>query len=106
MSTEFKAKLKSIRFGSVPGGTKSGQVDEITNREAGWDKDIPAYKRLRKEGIQPRNIDGAAELEAKANTEWEIENRILTPDASIPETMKKLEAETGQKDVGVHGNSS
>jgi hypothetical protein len=32
--------------------------------EQGWQRDMPAYARLRRDGIQPRSIDGSAELEA------------------------------------------
>jgi hypothetical protein len=50
----------------------------LTERE--WDKDMPAYKRLRADGIQPRDIDGCAKLEAKAETTREIEaGQVLTP---------------------------
>jgi hypothetical protein len=42
--------------------------------------DMPAYKRLRQQGLQPRDIDGCAELEARAETVREIEaGQLLTP---------------------------
>lgn len=51
---------------------------ELTERQ--WDKDMPAYKRLRADGLQPRDIDGCARLEAKAETTREIEaGQVLTP---------------------------
>jgi hypothetical protein len=36
---------------------------------------MPAYKRLRKNGVQPKGIDGAAALEARASTVAEVESR-------------------------------
>ena len=36
-------------------------------------KDMDAYKRIRKQGLQPKTIDGCAELEAKANNRLEVE---------------------------------
>lgn len=47
---------------------------EITAREKRWDKDIPAYTRLRKNGFQPKGIDGSADLELRATTRYEIES--------------------------------
>lgn len=37
---------------------------------------MPAYKRLRQEGLQPRSIDGAARLESTAKTEAQVEGRV------------------------------
>lgn len=40
---------------------------------------MPAYKRLREDGVQPRAIDGSANIEARANTLHEIESgQLLT----------------------------
>jgi hypothetical protein len=36
---------------------------------------MPAYKRLRKQGYQPRGIDGSARLEATATSAAQIESR-------------------------------
>lgn len=36
-------------------------------------RDVAAYKRLRKDGVQPKSIKGAAELEKRAGSRWEIE---------------------------------
>lgn len=46
-------------------------VNETENR---WHKDMPAYKRLVQDGLQPPRIDGCAELEAKATSKHEIES--------------------------------
>ena len=99
----FGCRVRSVQFGSVPGGTRSGQArtDSINQREAGWDKDIPAYKRLRADGLQPRQVDGAAHLEAAANDPLEVGNQLLMTDKRIPETMRELKAEVDSKDVGV-----
>lgn len=41
--------------------------------EERWQKDMPAYANLRKNGLQPRQIDGCAELEAQASDKIEVE---------------------------------
>lgn len=58
--------------------TSRGQrVAEINQTERNWNKDMPAYKRLRREGLQPRKIDGAAEVEKKAKEAWQVETGII-----------------------------
>lgn len=58
--------------------TSRGQrVAEVNQTERNWNKDMPAYKRLRREGLQPRKIDGAAEVEKKAKEAWQVETGIV-----------------------------
>lgn len=64
--TCFKHKLRSIQFAGR-GKTKT------TLMEAQWDKDMPAYQRLRRNGLQPPSTKGCAELEKRANSQHEIE---------------------------------
>lgn len=40
-------------------------------------EDGEAYKRLRRDGFQPKNINGSAQLEAQAGTRYEIESGQL-----------------------------
>jgi hypothetical protein len=37
---------------------------------------MPAYKRMRREGLQPKSIDGAAEVEKKAEYKWQVETGL------------------------------
>lgn len=67
MSDDFKEKLRSISFASVSGGAR-----ELHDRDRRWDKDMGAYSRLRKDGVQPNQIDGSADLETKATDDVEI----------------------------------
>lgn len=52
---------------------KKHGVRAINQREKNWDRDMPAYKRLRKQGLQPRGIDGAGDIEALADSPLEVE---------------------------------
>lgn len=56
--------------------TRGKEVEQTNKVERNWQKDMPAYKRLRKEGLQPKRIDGAAEVEAKAKYKWQVETGI------------------------------
>ena len=40
-------------------------------------EDGEAYKRLRRDGFQPKHINGSAQLEAEAETRYEIESGQL-----------------------------
>lgn len=62
----FKHKLRSIQFS---GRGKSPQ----TQMESQWNRDRPAYQRLRAQGLQPKSVKGSAELEQRANSQVEIE---------------------------------
>lgn len=53
--------------------TRSGRVLQQMDSDKRFAKDGPAYKRLRKEGLQPERIDGCAEIEAKAETKAQVE---------------------------------
>jgi len=43
------------------------EVADLNQKEKILDKDLDAYKRIRKTGGQPETIDGSARLEATAN---------------------------------------
>lgn len=78
--------------------TRTGAADVIaTNaREKRWSEDLPAYKRLRREGLRPRGTDGAAFHERHANTKIELEHGIDSPPAI---------AERAGYDVELEGSS-
>tara|TARA_E500000081_G_scaffold28301_1_gene32068 strand:+ start:687 stop:1097 length:411 start_codon:yes stop_codon:yes gene_type:complete len=51
--------------------------DGTKANELAKDKDMAAYKRLRKEGIQPKSINGSALMERDAATKHEIQAGTL-----------------------------
>lgn len=69
----FGCKVSGVRMGINESTTRGAQVAQINNREKNWNKDMPAYKRLRDQGLQPRQIDGSAVLESRATERWQIE---------------------------------
>lgn len=60
----------SIAASSMPTRSEAAHVEKQT---AIMHKDAAAYKRLRKDGVQPKSVKGAAELERRAGSRWEIE---------------------------------
>ncbi len=56
----------------APSALGSKAAIELVNKDKQWDADMAAYRRLRKDGVQPRTIDGAAVIEKTATEEMEV----------------------------------
>jgi hypothetical protein len=55
------------------------QAADTERSQRALDKDAAAYRRLRKDGVQPKAIDGCARIEAGANHVAEVEtNRLVS----------------------------
>lgn len=59
---------------------------EQSQMESRWEDDMPAYSRMRKNGLQPKSIDGCATLEKHASTKLEVQMGHLF---DTPEKMAK-----------------
>ena len=73
----FGCKVAGVRIGTNSTTTRGKRVAEINQTERNWNKDMPAYKRLRADGLQPKRNDGAAEVEKKAKGKWQVETGII-----------------------------
>jgi hypothetical protein len=62
-------------------GTRFPQAERAKIKDPALDKDLAAYKRLRKQGEQPKHVQGAAHFEKHANESFEIETGIIVNDA-------------------------
>lgn len=96
----YRAHLMSISVSSTatPSRDRSRETVEAIAREKSWDKDIPAYKRLRAEGLQPKHIDGSASFEVGARDRIEIEDgknygRDLNAVKEAKQIAKELQAQ-------------
>lgn len=69
----FMCKVSSVQL-STGDANSDPKYKEVAAREKRWDRDMPAYKRLRDQGLQPKQIDGSADLERDASTRFEIES--------------------------------
>ena len=56
---------------------KGGDVRDINSTEVRWDRDMSAYKRMRNKGMQPKGIDGAAELENQVGDQFDVQYKAL-----------------------------
>lgn len=73
----FGCRVAGVRMGTNTTTSRGARVAEVNQTERNWNKDMPAYKRLRANGLQPKRIDGAAEVEKKAQESWQVETGIL-----------------------------
>lgn len=71
----FGCKVAGVRMGANSTTSRGARVAEINATERQWHRDMPAYKRLRRQGYQPKQIDGSARLEATARSVAEVEGR-------------------------------
>ncbi len=79
----FKHKLRSIQFS----GTKKSPQSLM---EAQWNRDRPAYHRLRMNGLQPPSVKGSAELESRASSQVEIEMGHLIDKSILPKVQEGM----------------
>lgn len=76
------AALPTRKSGVIVGNAKDSNL--------GHDRD--AYKRMRESGLQPERLQGAAEVESKAETRLEVERGVLLNDAQR-EQVRVLQSE-------------
>lgn len=84
----YGCKLVSIQFGNV----EPPPQRLIEQRRA---KDLPAYQRLRRQGLQPKATKGCHELETRAHSQFEIDHHGLVEPGLWGKTKNQI-AETQQ----------
>lgn len=67
----FGCRVKTVTIGG------SIAVADAKKRDEQFAADRAAYQRLRMNGVQPKHVDGSAELEAKAAEQIEIERHTI-----------------------------
>lgn len=95
----FGCRAASISFGAA--ATPNRRVDVV--KQSAWEddvvKDMSAYKRLKGDGKQPRSVQGAADVEKFANSDFEVTSgyRLSTAKvgAKYDETQKFLQSPEG-----------
>lgn len=80
----FAIKLASIQLQGPASGDRR-KVEKSRNR------DMNEYPVLRKQGYQPRNVFGCAEVAAQAGSVFEVEHSVVMAPDIRKEMNKKLE---------------
>lgn len=78
--TEGTGCIRSVSFAPSSMPNRFPQAKTVVDRDGRWDADMPAYRRLRDNGVQPKQIDGCAELETRATEQFEVEMGTIVPD--------------------------
>ena len=73
----FGCRVAHVGFSAAAMPSRKGQANSIDATERRWSKDMDAYKRLKQDGLQPARIDGAAEVEKKADHPSQVVTGIL-----------------------------
>lgn len=90
----FACRISTVAVAPSATPSRNPEAAFHTAREAQWDRDMPAYKRLRQDGLQPPRIDGAAELESRAAHKTQVEMGQVGHDKSFA-LGEKLRADLG-----------
>jgi hypothetical protein len=90
----FACKVSGVQI--APSATPSRRAGSNVAALNGWERrlgeDMPAYKRLRQAGMQPKGIAGAADVERRAETKYEVESGNIMPGQArrIEEASREL----------------
>lgn len=70
----FACKASSVMVApsATPTRNDGARAADVNRTEDCWQRDMPAYRRLRADGLQPRGIDGCGDLEARAADPLEV----------------------------------
>lgn len=86
----FGCKVSSVQVSPAATPSRSPGAAAINRKESGWERDMPAYRRLRSQGYQPQGIDGCGDLESRAETREEIEMGHVFPKDRLPAIKEDL----------------
>ena len=94
----FACKVSTVSVAPSATPTRQGGAEaaNVNATEARWHKDMDAYKSMRDQGIQPRSIDGADELAARASDKFEVEAGHVLKTKQARDFARDAIAETQQ----------
>ena len=73
----FGCRIAGVSFAASSMPSRKIDNNRIEATERQWSKDMDAYKRLKQDGLQPSQIDGAANIEKKADHPSQVVTGIL-----------------------------
>ena len=91
--TCFGCKVASISIPASAMPTRKGSTGDQVAHEKRLERDLPAYARLRKEGLQPKSTVGAGDIEAGARSRFEVESGRLISDDKIVSKIDQVQAQ-------------
>ena len=76
---EGRGCIRSVGFQPTAMPNRHPEAVRAVATDKQWDADMPAYKRIRNNGVQPKKIDDSAYLESHATDQYEIELGLIVP---------------------------
>jgi hypothetical protein len=73
----FGCRVAGVSFAASAMPSRKADSNRIDATERQWSTDMDAYKRLKRDGLQPAQIDGARNIEQKATHRSQVETGIL-----------------------------
>lgn len=73
----FGCRVQSVSIAASAMPSRSPHAASTNAMEKRWEADMPAYKRLRDNGLQPANIDGCSIIEKRATESIEVERGLM-----------------------------
>ncbi len=92
----FGCRVQTVSIAASAMPTRSPQAVQLENRERRWSRDMDAYSRLRRDHVQPRKIDGSADLEIRSSEKYEVEHGMVSPNPTARKRTSKILSELGQ----------
>ena len=89
----FGCRIQSVSFAASAMPTRKVEAVRAKATEKSWTKDHAAYRRLRKEGLQPKSSKGAAEIEIRASSKFEVESGRIIQDQSFTKRIDQTQTE-------------
>lgn len=100
----FGCKTLSVNFSGTCTPNRKPEVVQQNSFVSEMSRDLDAYRRLRAEGLQPKNVKGAADAEQFATSKFEAEtfNRLSSAKVGqkYDETQKWLTSPEGLQPIG------
>lgn len=77
----YACRISGVQFApsAMPSRNEGAFARKNVQLEKQWDKDMDAYKRLRNDGLQPPQIDGAHVIEREAQTVAQVQTGLNSP---------------------------
>ena len=89
----FGCRIQTVSFAASAMPTRKVEATAHKAEEKRMARDLPAYKRLRNEGLQPAGTKGAADLERRANSKFEIESGKIIRDERLTKRIDQAQIE-------------
>ena len=99
---EGRPCIRTVTIAAAATPSRRPQAVKYSTRDKQWEKDHAAYRRLRKQGIQPGGLDNCAQMETMARTRYEIEAGVCMP-ANVPTKNLKARINAGH-DISLANN--